>query len=155
VSFEERKDGSLFVVEVATNDGAEFVGSGGDIDPTGQRGVEGRDRRWDGAVFLDHRVDLASVIGIDQMGPQHGPQIVVLGGVVPLQRVAKCGPSGPDGLGHPKPFDVRCERFQTGQVATDAAWIARMNPRSIRPFSWDHTGRLVAHGTQLAGIHLG
>jgi len=109
---------------------------GGDhVDTAGQCGVNGVDRGWDGAVLLDHHVDLASVLGVGLVGTQNRPEIVVLRGVVVVvERVAECGPSRPDRSGHAaEAFDLGRDGFEPCQVAT-GAWgsVSRSNLPSRR-----------------------
>jgi hypothetical protein len=81
------------MIEMVPEDVAESLGGHSYADAAGQGGIDGLDGRRQAAVLGDHEVKLVQVLGLGQVVPQHGPQVVVLGGVVHLQGLAEDGPA--------------------------------------------------------------
>jgi hypothetical protein len=73
-------------------------------------------------VLGDHEVDLLEVLRVGQMGSQHRPQIIVLGGMMDLKDLTERDPALRR-LRRPTawPFRSRGERFQAGRVAAQPA----------------------------------
>jgi len=118
VSFEQGEDALLLMVEMTTKDLAELTRGGRHADTALEGGVDRFDRCRQAAVLLDHEVELVDVLVVGQMASQHGPQIVVLGGVVHVKGLTERGPALRHGFWHTAwVLELRGEGFQAGRVA--------------------------------------
>jgi hypothetical protein len=90
---EQGKDLPFLMIEMVPEDVAESLGGHSYADAAGQGGIDGLDGRRQAAVLGDHEVKLVQVLGVGQVIPQHGPEVVVFGGVVDLQGLAEGGPA--------------------------------------------------------------